>query len=81
MVTIGIDVDGVLRDFCTGLEKVVKDGYLQIPKSLRLENHPISWIHQNVLQELRNTSHVKLNKEAIIQICAFFDFPIPESFL
>ena len=27
MTTIGIDVDGVLRDFCTGLEKVVKEHY------------------------------------------------------
>ena len=26
-ITIGIDVDGVLRDFCTGLEKVVKEHY------------------------------------------------------
>ena len=26
-ITVGIDVDGVLRDFCDGLEKVVKEHY------------------------------------------------------
>ena len=25
MITVGIDVDGVLRDFCHGLEAVVKE--------------------------------------------------------
>ena len=29
MITGGIDVDGVLRDFCQGLEKVVKENYPQ----------------------------------------------------
>ena len=29
MITVGIDVDGVLRDFCQGLEKVVKENYPQ----------------------------------------------------
>ncbi len=28
-ITVGIDVDGVLRDFCCGLEKVVKEHYPQ----------------------------------------------------
>ena len=28
-ITVGIDVDGVLRDFCYGLEKVVKEHYPQ----------------------------------------------------
>ncbi len=28
-VTVGIDVDGVLRDFCQGLERVVKENYPQ----------------------------------------------------
>ena len=28
-VTVGIDVDGVLRDFCQGLERVVKEHYPQ----------------------------------------------------
>jgi len=28
-ITVGIDVDGVLRDFCDGLEKVVKEHYPQ----------------------------------------------------
>lgn len=61
------------------LGEIVRKGYLHVPKSLLLGNNPVSWIHEKVLQELKNSPKIDLNPEAILQICKICGFPTPDT--
>jgi hypothetical protein len=63
------------------LVEIVRKGYLHVPKSLLLGNNPVSWIHEKVLQELKNSPQIDLNPEAILQICRLCGFSVPREFL
>jgi hypothetical protein len=60
------------------IKELVREGLLIISKSLFTGGKSISWNHEKILKEFKDSSEIRLNKESIVRICELCQLNIPE---